>query len=339
MGGNVEFVIGISKFGADPIPVMNYYLRRVVINSVFKIIFSIRDDMRAFHLANDFISAYDPCDADSLFSGSTAILFSGNDWGPLEKIKPYLGDIDVKINQVHEKSFLNYLAAIEKSNGNLIGFQKSGDNIITLWYIQELNINMQIDFECVEFEDGKPQEWEKFYRSSNIEDLEEGLRGAFHKYMLRAITARRLHQAVTYTPVKKIRKVIQTTNIAVSPRGVRIPYKRTDYENDIPVYVPNKESYEKNVNAALSIIFETPIVSDDSRSNSFIGLCTMCRTHYNDKDRKKILDGLIHSLFERGSQSFFKNDPARDLNEKMHAVKVAAGILKVELKNDLLPNQ
>lgn len=332
MGGNVEFVKDGLTHQADRIPVSTLEAQEMMQTYIKNIIEPIKSDMERIHHVGHFMCQINDLYPEDTFSGSTAHLFSDKGYGALASVKPTLGDVDVKINRLHKDAFVNYLTKLKSlSYSTLIDFKNTGDNIITLWYAGPLKI--QVDFECVEFDGVYPQEWESFFRSSPREDLLLGLRGAFHKFMLRAVTANRLHKAVVYSPVKRLRKEITTSNLAVSPKGISIPWTPTgEFELVLPIYVENKSPhYIRTITEAYDALFPHSTHRNTESMKSLVGLCKECTKWYSIEDRRKIYDGFYHTVFGAGAQSFYKNDPEQDKYEKQKALAVVSGLLDLNV--------
>ena len=144
-------------------------------------------------------------------SGSAKHFFSINDIDT-EKFKPVVssvGDIDTMVS-IEEgptlKPFLNKLISSDyifelkdpKSKDpkppvtkvKCVLLKDTANQLLTIWKMESHIVKqyIQIDFELVDFDNGKPTEFSIFAHSSDWEDLSKGVKGAFHKLLLRAIS-------------------------------------------------------------------------------------------------------------------------------------------------------
>jgi hypothetical protein len=110
-----------------------------------------------------------------------------------KKYKPKVGDIDIQCNQELQDELLEFLTNhVKRPIGNevLLGPPSSGnEQYNTLWQLLDPPIKVQIDFEYGRYSPltQKPDEWTKFSHSSAWEDIQQGIKGVFHKYIYRAL--------------------------------------------------------------------------------------------------------------------------------------------------------
>jgi len=142
------------------------------------------------------------------FNGSSEHLF--NDRMKDEEFvehKPVVGDIDLTVPKEKLKSIFELLSKIQgKSITPTISYigqnkeykedreeQRTGHQINTLFAYRprgsKTTVNVQIDFEGVEYDKGKPTEFAKFSHSSSWDDVKSGVKGVFHKYILRSLAS------------------------------------------------------------------------------------------------------------------------------------------------------
>ena len=111
--------------------------------------------------------------------------------------KDSLGDIDLMINRDLKDSLVNFLNSLGKEKIAGIQFNHFHNlpsseisQLITVWDlpVQDKTLQLQIDFEFVDVdEEGFPTVWSEFSHSSNLLDLQKGIKGSFHKLLIRAI--------------------------------------------------------------------------------------------------------------------------------------------------------
>lgn len=139
--------------------------------------------------------------------------------------KPTVGDIDTQVDGEMKKEIEDFLKTfpVNKKVGNLvyIGYKPSGDQFITLWTITTLGINIQIDLELVSFLNGVPTPWSMFSHSSAWDDMKEGIKGVFSKYLMRAIQAKSAKNVIVRSKTGK-EKIINKSELAFSLKGLRV---------------------------------------------------------------------------------------------------------------------
>lgn len=149
-----------------------------------------------------------------LFNGSARSFFDSSiDEQTYINVKPLLGDIDITVPKHLSNKLWNFLKDLEGTllteNIIYVGSNKTsevsvGEQINSVF---ELTVHgkrylFQIDWEFVDFLNGKPTEWATFSKSSDFQDMKLGIKGVFHKYLLRALTrnASILKQVIVLTP-------------------------------------------------------------------------------------------------------------------------------------------
>lgn len=127
---------------------------------------------------------------DECWSGSTRLVLENlEDKEFLEK-KKFLGDIDVMFPLEYKKDLNFFLAnqVLKDLMFNDIEGSRGHGNEISLFVRGKKSKKLfQIDFEGVEFHEGKPQPEEVFLHSSSLIDAKNGIKGVHHKLLLNAI--------------------------------------------------------------------------------------------------------------------------------------------------------
>lgn len=328
-GGNV--VIGDTPAERIDLKTID---RKKVISEIGKALKAISDRYASFHGM--------PLWGDDLFknkgflSGSSLHLF--NTAIPDEtfvKHKPTVGDIDTQVDGNQKKqieSFLKKLPPGEKVGNTLyVGYKPSGDQFITLWTIPSLGISVQVDLELVDFENGKPTPWSAFSHGSPWEDLSLGIKGVFQKYLLRAFQARTAKDVIirAKTPRGKD-KVIRKSDLAFSTKGLRVRMTpvldvqgNQTFKNGMPVY-DEVDSATADYITDLDVLFTSFFGAKGSKAeveqmSSFVGLIGLMKKYMSQTDQKKVLDGFVNVLWERGAQGLVRNDPRADYDTKIRA--------------------
>lgn len=215
--------------------------------------------------------------------------------------KPTMGDVDVKVDQTFP--LLKWFGQLH--DNKLIGWKNSGNQIITLWHVEGMNI--QIDFELVEFQNKRPTEWASFCRSSDWMDVMVGIKGVFHKYAIRAMTS-------LWKEERNIRKgerieVQDVGKYAFSvDKGFR--EKIEEIEPNVFQIIPVKNSvYCQDVKTILSILLrKDPSTDELEQFNSFVGIMKIIKSNYSLEEQIKCLDGFANLIWGKGAQSLSKDE-------------------------------
>lgn len=96
-----------------------------------------------------------------------------------------LGDIDVFVDKTIYDEFC--ITMLGSDHRFLLYFRKGKTRATSLMKVE--NLVRQVDFIPCEFENGKPKQFFKFSHSSNMVDMNKGIKGFAHKLLCRAYTA------------------------------------------------------------------------------------------------------------------------------------------------------
>ena len=246
-------------------------------------------------------------------------------------VKPSVGDIDTKVPIAMEKMIEDALGKmVGKTFGDLtyIGSKKSAGQIISLWKSKRLGINVQIDFEMVDFENGKPTQWANFSHSSAWEDMQRGVKGVAHKYLQRALSVKSLRSIVILKGKTKKPTVTTSTDLAFSVmKGLRQKLKPVlDKDGKILITdgletyeeIPTSESeYITSIDLMFKVFFgKMPTSQEEKMMWSSVGICELVKKYWNKQDQEKLLLGVANTLWGKGAQGLYRGDPASDLDEK-----------------------
>ena len=278
-------------------------------------------------------------DNNIYYSGSTKHLFDFDiNQYELALYKPYLGDIDIKVNSLDKNDilcFLSDLSYIKQSVAGfiLIGYKQSVDQVITLWY-NDLYGNIQIDFEFVDFIEYTPTNWAIFSKNSEWCDVKLGIKAVFHKLLFRAITAKDLDELTFLNETgKQLKHEISSYYAFSVTHGLRYKFKKVQIDNkDYLQKLRVKDSrYITNVNKILNILFDKPENywwSSDylQLANSYTGLTELIIKNCDRFEHENIFKAFQHSLFSNGAQQIY-----RDVNEDLHYKNIAIKHLKDKL--------
>jgi hypothetical protein len=288
-------------------------------------------------------------DSGHIFNGSSEHFFNSNiSDEDFIYSKKAIGDIDVTVPNNKKHDVFNFLTNLREQqitkNVAFLGIKQEtldkGHQISTLVRIDD-HINIQIDFEFLEYVNGRPSEFAKFSHSSSWEDIKQGLKGVLHKYLLQALckgTSIKSSSEITlFTKAatkEKPRVVKNSSERGISlkrfsvDRGLRtdayVPYYDEDgnavsYEGKA-VYKerPTEEStYITNVESIAKEIFGTNFsTSDIYLLNSFLGLVELSLKYFNSNHLLEIFNDFRRRLFGINAQKLKRNDPVTDFNIK-----------------------
>jgi len=260
--------------------------------------------------------------------------------------KPTVGDIDLQVNKNDKDNIRKFLSNIidKKINcATLYGFKDSkfseskGGQIITLWKI-DINddkfLNIQFDFELVEYENNQPSEWANFSHSSHWNDISNKIKGAFHKLLLRAITHKNEFPFILKMKTKE--KLMPNNNLYAFSvdRGTRLKYapvinsetgKQETNDNGLLKFT-ELETKDSTYFTKLIEIFEVlfnkkPNTSDIENFKSFIGLIKLIKKYVTDqKETETIFNTFFNLIFGKSASGMYINDPEKDYSTKIIAL-------------------
>jgi 5S rRNA maturation endonuclease (ribonuclease M5) len=292
--------------------------------------------------------------SQKFLSGSSIHLF--NTQIPDEqfvKHKPLVGDVDTQVNKQNEASLEEFLKSIHGKQvgpATFLGYSRGNEQFSSLWEFQQPPIKVQIDLEFVEYAGDEPTQWAQFSHSSSWEDLTQGIKGVFHKYMMRAVTASSATEKYVARELKKGVKIAPTpvvdndVSFAVSSKqggGMRAKYKpyvdpatgQPMEQSGIPVMLeipPAKSHYIQDLDQQFQMLFgQAPAEEDKKLMWSFGGLLQLANKYASDDARQKIADAFTVNLYGPGAQGLYKGDAHRDQAEKGIAFNALLATLKV----------
>ena len=261
------------------------------------------------------------------FNGSSYHFFNGKKKltdAQFIKLKPTMGDVDVTIDGDKLAPLFDVLA---KNEGKVIGKdfvymgqnkpKQQGHQINAIFQLRNPKVNVQVDFEGVEYKNDKPTPFSKFSHSSHLDDMEAGLKGVGHKLLLQNIAraVSEMKNIVVLTPtssppdkitVSKKESALAPTNMAFSvDRGIRKKYvpvmydgKQVEVDGKLAYKEVTKAKKEDHVTEILTMfmmLFDIPKTDDlntkkykDALENfeSFSGLLKLMDTHLDENTVK-----------------------------------------------------
>ena len=257
------------------------------------------------------------------------------------RVKPLVGDIDTQVNRDLKDQITNWLDSVkDKAVGPaiLLGYELGNEQYSSLWQFSEPPIKIQIDLEFVEFDKSGPTSWSQFSHSSSWDDLGQGIKGVFHKYLMRAFTTNTLKQRYIMTKTGKIQaKPVTSTDIAFAVSSGQGGGMRQKYEpvidpstNDvmtkdgIPVFkeIPADQSeYVNDIDQMFEMIFGKPARNNDAKKLwSFVGGVDLANRYLDESAKEKLAKGFILTLYGPAAQGLYRGKPERDKAEKQIAL-------------------
>ena len=274
------------------------------------------------------------------------------------RLKPKVGDIDTQVNvklRDNVKSFLDQYKGKRIGDATFLGYEVGNEQFSALWELQDPPVKVQIDFEFVEYGDkDEPTDWAQFSHSSSWEDIQAGVKGVFHKFIIQAFTGLTrkeflLRKLVGRGKARAEQDVPTTDNMlsfAVSSKeggGLRQKYDPVLDQKGKPLVIDRlpvlraraAEGYDQNIASIFSTIFDKKITPQQMKTMekkfwSFTGLLEVMNTLLDPDEKSRVVESFIRKLFERGAQGLYKNDPDRDIAEKSVALDLMIKTLKVK---------
>jgi hypothetical protein len=276
--------------------------------------------------------------------------------------KPKVGDIDTQVNKENEQELEQWLSTSQGKmvgNAKFLGFQRGNEQFSSLWELQDPPIKVQIDLEFVAFDKDEPTPWSKFSHSSSWDDLNAGVKGVFHKFLIQSLASLSkkdflLRKAVGRGKAKEIQDVPTTDNMvsfAVSSKeggGLRAKYEPVLDANGQPLVIDGMPvmqalpatGYEQDIGKIFGSIFGSRLnpkqaAQLESKYWSFVGLIDAMNTLVSPEEKQSVLSAFIDKIFGKGAQGLYKGDPERDSAEKSAALDLMISKLGVQAPGNL----
>jgi hypothetical protein len=282
------------------------------------------------------------------------------------KVKRTVGDIDTQVDQNMADQVRNWLGSL--SPGTQIGpaqfagmDAKDPAQVLTLWKFpdivvtdqngNETPITIQIDMEMKPFNSGAPTPWAQFSASSEWNDLSQGIKGVFHKWIIRSLSS--LTQETFLLRKIGVRKTTEkpTTDNMISfavkskeGGGLRAKYQpaidpatgQQEIKDNLPVYTELPTSgYKQDISDIFTTIFgdrlpPAQVKSLESKFWSFIGIVELMKDYLDPSEQQQVANEFLEIVFGKGAQRLYKDSLKQDLAEKNAAVDKMYEILGVE---------
>jgi hypothetical protein len=270
--------------------------------------------------------------------------------------KPVVGDIDITIPGEKLESLHTLLDTLQGSQltsrvkyvGQKPSISHDQINAVFAYAFDESErpLNIQIDFEAVGYENSGPSEFVKFARSSEWPDIKGGVKGVFHKYLLRCLATvlSKQEDVVLLTPaspleppekvkISKVTDPVHLLSFSVD-KGLRTSAAQQFLPSGEPLLINGKRAFKKLSTAEaeyhqsrstiFSLIFGTePIGNEVSLFGSYTGILQLMQDHLDNRDIEAVyLDFIGNKLYGKNGQALDVFDPKNDMQAKIPAVNV-----------------
>jgi len=264
--------------------------------------------------------------------------------------KPKVGDIDTMVNKEKEADLEQFLQAnIDRKIGpaTLLGFQRGNEQFSSLWELEDPPIKIQIDLEFVKFDQDEPTPWSRFSHSSDWNDLQAGVKGVFHKFLIQSFAVLSKKQFLlrkqegrgkNRTWVDKPEED-SMLSFAVSSKeggGLRAKYtpvlnpvtNEPEVKDGLPVMMALPAAgYEQDIGKMFQSLFGVKMDPKSAEKLadkfwSFTGLLEVMNKLLEPEEKNRVLGSFLNKTFSPGAQGLYKNDPERDSAEKMAAIEL-----------------
>jgi len=232
--------------------------------------------------------------------------------------KPKVGDVDIAIPEEHTGTLADQLKPGKKyGKYTFIGGKKSGTQNLGLFRHDDGRVQ-QIDMEPATYENGRPSEWNQFAHGSDWGDVKSGIKGAFHKLLLRSVTAAQGTNGIVRNKKGDTRKFIPNHSFSVD-RGMRPSHAQIGQENGDTIYremTPKESQYDTSLPSIYGKMFgKAPEPSDMKTFGSYHGVLDSMKKHLNPEQQSRVADRYVRTIYEPGSQ-LIDNDHAEDQKMK-----------------------
>jgi hypothetical protein len=272
-----------------------------------------------------------------------------------ERVKPKVGDIDTQVNKAVEPQLQQWLDSVKGQvvgNARFLGYSRGNEQYSSLWELTDPPIKVQIDFEFVDYsEKDQPTDWAAFSHSSSWDDISQGIKGVFHKFLIQSLSKIASEEFILRKVHKRTGKITDKVekdsmiSFAVSSKeggGLRAKYEPVLDEKGRPLEIDGLPvlrelppgNYDKDISSIFQTIFGKRVNRDTlkkvlPKAWSFTGLLELMNTVLPQEEKESVLDSFVDKLFAPGAQGLYKGDPQRDLVEKNTALNYALKVLGV----------
>lgn len=227
-----------------------------------------------------------------------------------------MGDVDVQIHHGDKKDLEDHLQPGQQyGNFRVVHVKKGGSQTHAIVQHTGTGQHHQIDFEPVEYDQKtqQPTPGDRMLHNSHINDLEQGLKGVHHKYLLQSIPHAYSKPAIISKMVgrgKARSEVREEGNVAPHSlsvdKGMRKKWKQVDTQDGKPVVQeqPSKGAeYTKDLPTIYKNLFNREGSEQDIQDMHHTqGLVDHIKKHIPQEHHGKIFDTFVNKLWHPTAQ-------------------------------------
>ena len=247
-----------------------------------------------------------------------------------KQIKPRLGDFDVQIPEQHRQKLNEFLKPGDTHGKfKVLHTRTTGNQTHAIVQHLDTGKHHQIDFEPVEYDEKtqEPTKFEQLAHSSHIRDMENGVKGRFHKELIQSTFHAHSKPAIISSTKGRGKAKEETQEEAnVAPhtfsvdKGLRQKWETVGtHESGKPIVreVPSKgATYTKDIPTIYSSMFNRKGTDQDHEDiGSFGGVIDHIKKHIPSEHHGKIIKTFANKLWHHSSQSL-GSDPEEDKKAK-----------------------
>jgi hypothetical protein len=283
------------------------------------------------------------------------------------RVKKKLGDIDTQIDRRIEQQIEEFVHNnIGKSVGSatLLGTKKGSDQWLALWQLNEPPITLQVDLEFVDYTTDDrgfeiPTEWAQVSHGSQLEDLEEDIKGVFRQFLYRSLakispTSKYIAKVTGAGKNKAMRlfggddgkELVADVDNPPSPfhdanfsfavasvggGGVRAKYRAVTPEDGVPKEIngvpvmapltPAESDYIKDMSQQFEQFFGVlPESGEQAMMAGLVGTVELMKKYFDSNQQQVAVQEFLKINFGKGAQMIEANDPTNDFKIKMTAI-------------------
>ena len=213
--------------------------------------------------------------------------------------KKKVGDVDIMVPHQHGDSLSSLLKPGQKyGNYSIVGSKKAGSQNLVLARHKDGQVQ-QFDMEPSTYEGNRPSEWNQFSHSSDWGDVKSGVKGAFHKLMLAAMTSANGKVGITRTKKGDTEGFMPSHRFSVD-RGMREGYAKIGEEDGKPIHrelKPEESQYTTDVPTIYSQMFNRkPSRQDIHEFGSYNGLMKHMGKYLSPEQRGRVIDKFVGNI-------------------------------------------
>jgi hypothetical protein len=210
--------------------------------------------------------------------------------------KPKVGDADIMVPEQHADTLSKVLSPGSRfGKYTIVGQKRAGSQTLTLARHDDGQVQ-QFDMEPSTYKNNEPSEWNQFSHSSDWGDVKSGVKGAFHKLLLSAMTSAHGRFGVVRSKKGDAEGFIPTHRFSVD-RGMREGHEQIGTEDGKPIMrekTPKESTYTTDVPTIYQNMFNRkPTRQDVHDIGSFHGLLKHMNNYLSPEQRSRVIDKFV----------------------------------------------